>query len=326
MARFLGRKKLLVFVGSTMFAGATLSFVQLSHRPPQHPAPMAAAAPAQPPVPFLPQFIHEPEVALPQEPAGWPPGEDELLGLPPVIRRSEAVQLPDLPTDRVPIARARVEKTLHGLFAAAGLQYPPERLFIRAFKRERELELWSAPSIGAYRLVATYEIAGVSGGPGPKRREGDGQTPEGFYQIDRFNPKSNFHLSLGLNYPNASDHILSDPVKPGHDIFIHGRKSSIGCMPVGDDRVEEIFITAADTKERPIPVHVFPARMNSSDWTQWREEQALERPELLAFWENLAEGFEIFEQCRVLPTITVLPDGRYQFARAGAGFVQDLRQ
>ena len=226
----------------------------------------------------------------------------------------------------MPVARARVEGTLRGLFAAAGLSYPPQRLFIRAFKREREMELWSAPDLGAFRLVAIYEIAGTSGGPGPKRREGDGQTPEGFYQIDRYNPKSNFHLSMGLNYPNASDRILSDPTKPGYDIFIHGRASSIGCMAVGDDRVEELFIAAVDATERPVPVHVFPARMNSDDWIAWRDEETFERPDLLAFWENLAEGFEVFERYRVLPTVTVLPNGRYQFSGPTHTVAQDLRQ
>jgi murein L,D-transpeptidase YafK len=233
---------------------------------------------------------------------------------------------PDAEGDRPQLARARVEKTLRNLFAAAGLQYPPERLFLRAFKNEREMELWGAPEIGAFRLIATYEVAGYSGGPGPKRKEGDGQTPEGFYQIDRFNPKSNFHLSLGLNYPNASDLVLSDSVKPGHDIFIHGRASSIGCLAMGDDRIEEIFTAAADTIHRPIQVHIFPARMNSAEWPKWRDEQAADRPELLAFWDNLVEGFEYFETRRVLPHVTVEPNGRYQITPPHLSAAQDLRQ
>jgi murein L,D-transpeptidase YafK len=315
------RKKVLLAVTGCVLAGATLTVVQLTRRP-ALPPPAPPVAESVPPPPIEP----EPELPVIVEQPPPPPVEPEELPLPREFRRSEVIQFPVVAGDRPQTARARVEKTLRNLFAAAGMQYPPERLFIRAFKRERELELWSAPELGAFRLIATYEVAGYSGGPGPKRREGDGQTPEGFYQINRFNPKSNFHLSLGLNYPNASDEILSDAEKPGHDIFIHGRNSSIGCLAMGDDRIEEIFIAAADTSDRPIQVHVFPARMNSEDWPAWRDEQSADRPDLLAFWDNLAEGFDIFERCRVLPEVSVQPNGRYQFGGPGNTTAQDLRQ
>ena len=242
------------------------------------------------------------------------------------IRRSEITHLPIANGDRVATARARVEKTLREMFAEAGLQYPPERLFIRAFKREGELELWSAPAIGGFRLVATYAVTCGSGGPGPKRREGDGQTPEGFYIIDRLNPRSSFHLSMGLNYPNASDRILSDREKPGYDIFIHGRASSIGCLPLGDDRVEEVFIAATDTAQRPIPVHVFPARMGATDWTSWSDAVSTQRSDLAAFWENLRPGWEHFERYRQLPRVSVGPDGSYQYGGEETGIAQDSRQ
>ena len=307
-------------VTGIVIAGTTLYLARSPHAPASHTAANAL------PKPKLPIEFLGPSMAEFVQHAPTIPADPEDSPVQRAVRRPEIIQLAEIQGDRVPVARARVEGTLRNLFASAGLSYPPTRLFIRAFKREREMELWSAPELGGYRLVATYQIAGTSGGPGPKRREGDGQTPEGFYQIDRYNPKSNFHLSMGLNYPNGSDRILSDPVKPGYDIFIHGRASSIGCMAVGDDRVEELFIAAVDALERPVPVHVFPARMNSEDWESWRDEHAAGRPELLAFWENLAEGFEIFEQRRVLPTVTVLADGRYQFACPTHSLAQDLRQ
>ncbi|MBC7451384.1 MAG: hypothetical protein H7259_07840, partial [Cytophagales bacterium] len=56
-----------------------------------------------------------------------------------------------------------------------------------------------------FTLTKTYSICSASGTSGPKRKQGDNQVPEGVYYIDRFNPASNFHLSLGLNYPNTSD-------------------------------------------------------------------------------------------------------------------------
>ncbi len=307
-------------VAGIVIAGTTLYLVRSPNAPASHTAAILSPKP-KPPLEFL-----GPPIAAFVENTPTIPSDPEDTAIARIFRHPEIIHLPEIEGDRVPVARARVEGILRNLFAEAGLSYPPTRVFIRAFKREREMELWSAPELGAYRLVATYQIAGTSGGPGPKRREGDGQTPEGFYQIDRYNPKSNFHLSMGLNYPNASDRILSDPVKPGYDIFIHGRASSIGCMAVGDDRVEELFIAAVDALERPVPVHVFPARMNSADWESWRDEQAAGQPELLTFWENLAEGFAIFEQRRVLPMVTVLTDGRYQFTAPTHSLAHDLRQ
>jgi murein L,D-transpeptidase YafK len=312
-----------VFLGviGCLLASVTFLIVQLTRRA-HSPAPPPPTATTAPPV------ITEPEPAPIVVQADTPAPEPEQEEPKPAreFRRSDVIQFADVQGDRPQAARARVEKTLRDLFAAAGLQYPPERLFLRAFKHEREMELWSAPELGGFRLVATYEIAGYSGGPGPKRREGDGQTPEGFYQIDRFNPKSNFHVSMGLNYPNASDQVLSDSQKPGHDIFIHGRASSIGCLAMGDDRIEELFIAAADTIHRPIQVHIFPMRMNSPDWPAWRDEQAAGKPELLAFWDNLVDGFEYFEHRRVLPRVTVQPNGRYEISAPGISSAQDLRQ
>lgn len=313
-----GRKKLLLAAAGCGITAATILIVEINWRPSTPPpdpvvarAPQDFIGPVEPLGPPLPLPIDE---------------ENEDARRERTVRRSEMVELPRMADGRVPVARERVEGTLRNLFAEAGLNYPPERLFLRAFKREQELEVWSASELGGFRLVATYEIARYSGVPGPKRREGDGQTPEGFYRIDRFNPKSSFHLSMGLNYPNASDAVLSDPMKPGYDIFIHGRASSIGCLAMGDDRIEELFITATDTAERPINVHIFPARMNAPDWAEWCAEQTADRPDLLAFWENLRPGFEYFEQRRLLPEVNVLPDGRYDFGGGGVTASGDLRQ
>ena len=231
------------------------------------------------------------------------------------LRRSEVVRLPSDETDRVSAARPRVEPTLRELFTRAGASYPPKRLFFRAFKREAELEVWAVSKMGTWNLVTTYAVASASGGPGPKRIEGDFQVPEGFYEIDRYNPKSSFHLSLGINYPNASDKILSNPDKPGYDIFIHGRDLSAGCLAMGDDMIEEIYIAALDTKQKPIRVHIFPARMNAPDWESWKQEQLLERPDVEPFWANLAEGWRLFEEHRVVPNVSVGPGGRYRFNR-----------
>ena len=212
---------------------------------------------------------------------------------------------------RVARARAAHGKIIAQKFKDAGLPYPAREIFLRWFKREAAVELWAREDGGAFRLIATYEILATSGGPGPKRREGDRQVPEGFYEIDRFNPESLFHLSLGLNYPNAADRILSDRERPGGDIFIHGSNVSIGCAPLGDAAIEQLYLAALDTRSRGqthIPIHVFPARMHGAEWIAF----AAERPTLVPFWQQLQPAYEAFERDRIVPAFTVAPDGRYR--------------
>lgn len=216
------------------------------------------------------------------------------------------------PTDRVRTARANQLGHARKLFTKAGLRWPPEAIYLRAFKEEAELELWARePRSAKYRLVHRFPVLGSSGGPGPKRVEGDGQVPEGFYVVDRFNPASLFHLSLGLNYPNASDRVRSDPERPGFDIFIHGGRATIGCLPIGDDGIELLYIIALEAKERRIPVHLFPSRRENGTWIAPVESAAALRPELAAFWKELAPALDTFDAERSLPVVTTSEDGTY---------------
>jgi murein L,D-transpeptidase YafK len=194
---------------------------------------------------------------------------------------------------------------------ALGLPYPPREIFLRAFKHDAQLEVWAREDAGAFRLWHTYPVLTPSGGPGPKRRAGDRQVPEGFYRIDRFNPESRFHLSLGLDYPNAADRILSDRANPGGDIFIHGKDVTIGCLPLGDAAIEELYLLALDTRQRgqrTIPVHIFPARMAGENWETFRASQSAALGE---FWKELQPAFDTFERTRRVPAITVDRAGRY---------------
>lgn len=216
---------------------------------------------------------------------------------------------------RVRAARGRAQPRLEELFEKAGLTYPPRRIFLRLFKLEAECELWATKNAnGKFTKIKTYAICAASGKPGPKRREGDLQVPEGFYHISGFNPWSNFHLSLKINYPNDSDRILSDNRHPGGDIFIHGSCVTIGCVPLRDDPIEEIYLAAVDARtlgQTRIPVHIFPGRMQSLQ----PEVERLTRgnPLLQAFWQNLQEGFAYFETRQLLPKITVDGRGQYHF-------------
>lgn len=214
--------------------------------------------------------------------------------------------------DRVAQARQLVEEDLSRDLSAQGLQWGAP-IFMRAFKSEQQLELWIQDS-SLFRLFRTYPICKVPGLLGPKRKEGDLQVPEGLYWVEVFNPKSSYHLSLGINYPNASDRILSDPKTPGGEIYIHGNCVSVGCLPLTDEKIREVYLLALEAKnagQTQIPVHIFPCRMTAEN----RENLlARNQPELLPFWDNLGKAYWWFEEKRVLSDYSVEPiTGRYKF-------------
>jgi len=217
--------------------------------------------------------------------------------------------------DRLRVARWRHGGSLRRAFAAASVEYPPSEIFLRVFKQERRLELWARHSGPIFKLVQSYGITESSGTLGPKRREGDRQVPEGFYEVDRFNPESSFHLSLGLNYPNSSDSVRSDKEKPGFDIYIHGGDVSIGCMPLGDDHIEEVFLSAWDAKaqgQKRIRVHIFPAIMEGPAWEHLLQQARQSNPSLASFWDELYPGYEAFEKNHIPPAVSVEPGGIYR--------------
>jgi murein L,D-transpeptidase YafK len=181
-------------------------------------------------------------------------------------------------------------------------------IFIRAFKTEQILEIWGKNSGDEkYTLVTTYEVCKLSGSLGSKRREGDGQIPEGCYFIDRYNPKSSYHLSLGLNYPNASDKILSDKDAPGSDIFIHGKCVTVGCLPMTDDKIKEIYLFAEFAKrngQEKIPVHIFPFKMTVENIVNGNTQHQ-------DFWRNLKGGYDYFETNHKVVNVKVDSEGKY---------------
>ena len=101
--------------------------------------------------------------------------------------------------------------------------------------------------------IKTYRIRLGFNPEGPKRKEGDGRTPEGNYWITHKNPHSSFHKSLGISYPNKTDKILAKRhgSSPGKDIFIHGGPKNFfkhllfdwteGCIAVTDKEIDEIY-------------------------------------------------------------------------------------
>ncbi len=179
-------------------------------------------------------------------------------------------------------------------------------LFLRAFKHEEVLEVWiKTKNTSEYQLLKSFDFCRSSGSLGPKRMEGDRQIPEGFYRISHFNPKSNFLLSLKVNYPNVSDVILSDATSPGSDIYVHGGCQTTGCIPLTNDKIQELYLLAVEAHEegKSIPIHIFP--------TKKFEENLDEDDEHFSFWENLKPGFDFFEENKKLPTFKVNSEGEY---------------
>ncbi len=222
---------------------------------------------------------------------------------------------------RVRTASQEKDRAMRKLVEARGLAYPPRAILLRAFKKEGVLELWATASEpGPYVLLKSYGICATSGALGPKRRFGDEQVPEGFYDLDWFNPQSNFFLSMHINYPNAADRVLGSRTNLGGDIFLHGNCASIGCIPITDEGIKEVYWLSVLTKDagaKHLPIQIFPARMDERGF----KELARSHPgqtELVRFWGNLKEGYDLFEKDRRLAAVRASKDGRYEFSEESA--------
>ena len=154
-----------------------------------------------------------------------------------------------------------VRARLSPRFDEIGVRYPPRKLTFVGLKHERLLEVWASRDGRRYRLLRAYPILGASGTLGPKLREGDRQVPEGLYRIESLNPNSLYHLSLRVNYPNHFDRAkgkLEGRRDLGGDIMIHGGDLSIGCLAMGDETVEDLFVLAAETGIENVSVILSP--------------------------------------------------------------------
>jgi len=180
-------------------------------------------------------------------------------------------------------------------------------VFIRLFKQEKELEVWLRNGL-TYDHFKTYSICYNSGKLGPKLREGDKQSPEGFYTVgaNQLNPNSDYHLSFNLGFPNEYDRAHR---RTGSLLMIHGRCSSAGCFAMTDFRMDEIYAiveSAIIAGQHQVPIHIFPFKMTAKKM-EWHKDS-----EWISFWENLKEGYDYFEGHLAPPLVTV-QDKRYQF-------------
>jgi len=180
-------------------------------------------------------------------------------------------------------------------------------VFIRIFKQEQQLEVWLRQGL-SYTFFKSYSICRFSGKLGPKLKEGDKQSPEGFYTVgvNQLNPNSDYHLSFNLGFPNEYDRCHN---RTGSLLMIHGRCSSVGCFAMTDFRMDEIYAlveSAIISGQQQIPVHIFPFKMT------WVNMAIHKDSKWIDFWENLKEGYDYFEGHRTPPLVTV-QDNRYHF-------------
>jgi hypothetical protein len=170
--------------------------------------------------------------------------------------------------DRVEQFGTVVGERLAPCFERIGLVQPPDKIILVGLKHEKCLEVWVSRGAEGPRLLKSYPILGASGTLGPKLREGDMQVPEGLYRIESLNPNSLYHLALRVNYPNHFDRAkgeLDGRRDLGCDIMIHGKTCSVGCLAMGDEAAEELFVLAAETGVENVSVILSPVNFRTRE-------------------------------------------------------------
>lgn len=198
------------------------------------------------------------------------------------------------------LARLPQRLAEHGLTQGAPV-------LIRIFKREFQFELWMLRD-GRFHRFATYPVCRWSGQLGPKIAEGDRQTPEGFYTVDRtaLNPNSQWYRSFNLGFPNAFDRAHG---RTGSFLMVHGGCASIGCFAMTNAQMDEIWrlITAAlSNGQKRFQVQVYPFRMSDEKLAKYADHPAVD------FWRMLKAGNDVFEETLLPPRVNVC-DKTYRF-------------
>ena len=163
--------------------------------------------------------------------------------------------------ERVGQFGAAVHSRLAPRFKEIGVAYPPKKIILLGLKQERMIEVWVSGGNDRFEHLKTYPILAASGNLGPKLAEGDRQVPEGLYRIESLNPNSLYHLALRVNYPNNFDKEkgrLEGRTRLGSDIMVHGKSASVGCLAMGDQAAEDLFVMAAETGIENIQVILSP--------------------------------------------------------------------
>lgn len=169
-------------------------------------------------------------------------------------------------------------------FERAGVEYPPKKLILVAFKAEKQLEIYAGDDGNTWKKLRAMPIVRASGKIGPKLREGDLQVPEGVYEVESLNSNSAFHLALRVGYPSPSDRAIArregrDLDGLGGNIMIHGGAASIGCLAMGDEAAEDLFVLTALVGRENVEIWICPLdfRVSKAPFDAERKEWVEER-------------------------------------------------
>lgn len=223
--------------------------------------------------------LAEDEIAA-ENPDSWTSETTVALAPPSIVRLPDETS-PKLPwqkefalvkrpfslTERLLEIGPTAQERLNAKFIAAKAPWRPAEIAIVAIKDEKVLELHARPAGGSWTFIHRYPVLAASGVTGPKLRRGDKQVPEGVYGISFLNPNSRYHVALRVNYPNAFDRRMGakDGRKDlGGDIMIHGKAASVGCLAIGDEAAEEIFVLAAQTGLPNIKLVIAPTDLRKN--------------------------------------------------------------
>ena len=230
--------------------------------------------------------------------------ESGLMSLEEILRLSQEAAMQEYLTKQTYIYTPLDER-----LKATGAQ-KGDPVYLRIFKSEAILEVWIEVE-GEYKHLKDYPICAFSGHLGPKLKEGDRQSPEGFYRVYKrqLNPHSRFHLAFNLGYPNAYDRAHH---RTGSYLMVHGDCRSVGCYAMTDKKIEEIYALVASALrhgQRYVPVHIFPFRMEDETMARYTHYRWYD------FWTKLKEGYDYFQVEGRPPRVDVV-GGEYEITEA----------
>ena len=212
---------------------------------------------------------------------------------------------------RVRDAYKSKKDTIEAQLTALGLSRSNFQVMVKAYKYEEKVRVFvKSKTAKKWMIYQTLSICSNSGTLGPKRMQGDMQVPEGYYSINHFNPYSNFHLSLGISYPNKSDKMKSTAKDKGGAIYMHGNCVTIGCIPIQDEPIKEIYILCVLAKtagQVNIPINIFPFDYTEEKWAVAK----IKFPEHTDFWANIFEGEKKFQVDSIQPSVLINTTGDY---------------
>lgn len=185
---------------------------------------------------------------------------------------------------------------------------PASPMLVRVFKESSELEVWKPDTSGEYRLLKTYAICKWSGELGPKVKEGDYQSPEGFYNVSpaMMNPKSSYYLSFNTGFPNKYDRAHG---RTGTNLMVHGDCKSVGCYAMTDDQMKELYALARESfagGNESFKLELYPFRLTDENMARFSTNPHIE------FWRNLKQGYDVLDATKRPPDVDVC-GGRYVF-------------